>query len=87
MASLLELVNQSAPSGPAAILKGPLIPALVYIVTMPDVVILPIELLTKLVNQRAPSGPVAMPKGPLMPAPSNIVILPVVVILPIALFP
>ena len=37
--------------------------------TVPLVVIRPIEPLMKLVNQSAPSGPAAIPTGPLMPGP------------------
>ena len=35
-----------------------------YAVTVPDVVIRPIELPVELVNHRAPSGPTVMPMGP-----------------------
>jgi hypothetical protein len=38
-------------------------------VTVPVVVICPIELPLKLVNHRFPSGPAVIPSGSLMPAP------------------
>jgi hypothetical protein len=55
-------VNQSAPSGPAAMPMGPLFVAVGNSVNTPSVVIRPILLPPDSVNQRAPSEPAAMAK-------------------------
>src|ERR1022692_3141184 len=53
--------NQSLPSGPAVIANGPeLSPE--YSVTIPEVVIFPIDPIDTPVNQRSPSGPGVIPK-------------------------
>ena len=60
-------MNQSAPSGPAVMPPGSLIPAPVKVVTTPAVVMRPIVLLPALVNHRAPSGPLVIPAGASIP--------------------
>ena len=56
---------------------------LVKLVTTPDVVIRPIELLAELVNHRAPSGPAVIAIGWLMLGAVKVVMIPLVVIRPI----
>ena len=87
--SFPKLVNHIAPSGPAAIPSGELMPVPVKLVTVPPVVIRPIELFSKsaLVNHSAPSGPAAIAIGSLMPSSVTLVTVPPVVIRPIELFP
>ncbi len=55
----------------------------VKLVTVPSVVIRPIESLPLLVNHNAPSGPTVMSYGVEMPVPVNLVTCPSVVIRPI----
>jgi hypothetical protein len=57
-----------------------LMPAPVKLVTVPPVVIRPIEFPEKFVNQSAPSGPVVIPPGLLMPAPVKLVTVPPVAV-------
>src|SRR5215475_6921654 len=80
-----RLVNHSAPSGPAVISRPPLIVGVVKFVTVPSVVIRPIELL--LVNHSAPSGPAVMPYGPVIVGSVKLVTTPLVVMRPIELSP
>ena len=61
----LPLVNQRAPSGPAVIPCGLLMPVLVYVANDADVVMRPIES-SALLNQSAPSAPGAIPVGETM---------------------
>ena len=56
-----------------------------YIVTVPVVVIRPIDL--PLVNQSAPSDPLTIPVGYRMPEPLKFVIAPLVVMRPMELLP
>src|SRR5690349_14418058 len=65
-------VNQSAPSGPAVIAMGRVLPpvahpghGMLYSVTVPAVVILPTLFPSRSTNHTAPSGPEARAKGPL----------------------
>jgi hypothetical protein len=63
----VEAVNQSAPSGDAAMLRGPEPGATGNSVTAPAVVIRPMRSDDISVNQRAPSEPAVIPRGPLPP--------------------
>lgn len=66
MRSTAVSVNHSAPSGPAAIPKGPhRAVGSANPVMWPAVVILPIRCARYWVNHSAPSGPVVMTVGPL----------------------
>ena len=60
------MVNHRAPSGPAVIDTGALMPAVLKCVTFPAVVIRPIVSKEILVNHNAPSGPAVMVSGPEM---------------------
>src|SRR5215831_13162754 len=88
-----ELVNHRAPPGPAAILVGAMIPAFVKTLTLPPVVIRPIEECTKKsplyvpssANHNAPSGPAVMPSGPLTAGLAKLDAAPLVVIRPMVL--
>ena len=65
------VVNHRAPSGPTVMPSLGPIRLLVYVVTTPLVVILPImpmELTMPLVNHSAPSGPAVIPTGWSIPA-------------------
>ena len=59
----LTSVNQSAPSGPAAISIGPLKVATGNSLKLPAIVTRPILSVLPSVNQSAPSGPAAIPSG------------------------
>jgi len=84
---LLELLlNHGAPSGPGAIPCDCPISILASLVTVPAVVIRPIESVP-VVNHSAPSGPAVIPYGPLMPVPVYVVNLPLAVFRPIELSP
>ena len=63
MELLPELVNHSAPSGPAVIPIGPSMLGSLKWVETPFVVIRPIELVASLVNQSASSEPVVVCTG------------------------
>lgn len=66
MRSAAVSVNHSAPSGPAAMPKGPhSAVGSVNSVTRPAVVIRPIRCARYSVNHSAPSGPLLMTVGPL----------------------
>ena len=78
------LVNQRFPSGPLVIPLGCRIPlpTLVWFVTAPAVVTLPMELPSTLVNHRLPSGPAVIARGMTMPVPEYGVTTPAGVIRP-----
>src|SRR5712692_8357791 len=63
----VEAVNQSAPSGAAAMPRGPEPGATGNSVTTPAVVIRPMRSDDSSANHRAPSGPAVIPRGPLPP--------------------
>src|SRR5215469_10370900 len=76
-----KLANHSAPPGPAVIDDGWFIPVAVKLVTVPVVVIRPIEPVplgppASLVNHSAPSGPAVMALTLVMPRPVKILTAP-----------
>jgi hypothetical protein len=75
---LPALVNQTAPSGPVTKSSGEWIAASVKLVTVPVVVILPIELPLTFVNHSAPSGPATMFPGALIVGSAKLLTTPLV---------
>ena len=53
--------------------------------TLPRVVMRPIELFPELVNHKAPSGPAVIPVGPSIPVPVKMAAFPLTVMRPIEL--